>query len=93
MLSLLEPRRAAPIYALLSLVLDHSRRGIHLLVVLLGLTTAPCIVVASVIAYRMYNLPLLQSRVPSQRSCRSSPLGCTSGPNKASQHERADPNF
>jgi len=46
-------------------VLDHPRWGVHLLVVLMGLTTTPCIVVASVIAYRMYKQPLPQSRVPS----------------------------
>jgi len=82
----LESRRVVSIYTSLSLVLDHPQRGVHLLVVLLGLTTTPCIVVASVIAYRMYNLPLSQSRVPSRRSCRSSPLGSTSRPNSIEQH-------
>ena len=62
-------------------VLDHPRWGVHLLVVLMGLTTTPCIVVASVIAYRMYKQPLPQSRVPSCRNWRSSPLGSTSGLN------------
>jgi hypothetical protein len=34
-------------------------------------TTTACIVLASVIAYRMYTLPLPQSRIASQRSLRS----------------------
>ena len=83
------PGGYASIYLSPSLVLDQPQPGVHLLAVLVGLTMALCIVVVSSITHRMYNLPLPQSHVPSQRSCGSSPSGSTSGPNNWSWQPQA----
>jgi hypothetical protein len=80
--SLLEPRRRRRVRRRVGR-LDLAWAREHPIRVLIDwcivwCTTTACIVLASVIAYRMYTLPLPQSHVPSQRSLRPSPPGPSS---------------